>query len=62
MSDTYKVRMTVLVVMSGYDPDVVKVEAKELAEDAGFTVLSVEEPSRTPIRSRYDAPEGDIYP
>lgn len=62
MSDTYKVRMMVLVMMGGYDPDVAKVEAKEMAEDAGFTVLHVEEPDLLQTKSQWGSAEEDIYP
>lgn len=62
MSDTYKIRMTVLVMMGGYDPDIAKLEAREMAEEAGFSVLNVEEPDLVETKFVSGSLEGDIYP
>lgn len=62
MTDTYKVRMTVLALVKESDSRFSTQDiAMELAESAGLTVLHVEEPEKVVAPSRF-RDEEDIYP
>lgn len=62
MSDTYKVRMTVLAMGATQSPEDAAEWARHLAEDAGLIVLQVEEPDLVPPRPSYGSAEEDVYP
>lgn len=62
MTDTYKVRMTVLAMIASGDDHEAKDTAMELAESAGLTVLHVEEPDKITKLATWGSLEGDIYP
>lgn len=62
MSDTYKVRMTVLAMVAAHDPVEAEATAAEIVTDAGLTVLQVEEPDKAVNQFISGSVEGDIYP
>lgn len=62
MSGTYKVRMTVLVMLAAEDDFEATREATQMANDAGLEVLWVEPPELVPPKVLYGSAEEDIYP
>ena len=62
MTDTYKVRMTVLALIAADEPYDATQGAVEMAADAGLTVLRHEEPEKVKKNYVSGSAEGDIYP
>lgn len=62
MSDTYKVRMMVLVMVPAVDAWDAEHVARDIAADAGLDVLHVEDPEVVPTNYPHGSLEGDIYP
>lgn len=59
MSATYKVRMTVLAMISANTDREAESVAMDMAEDAGLTILQTEEPERVAIPGLYHQPGAD---
>lgn len=63
MTDTYKVRMTVLALIPTQDSREAHQSALDMAAESGLTVLHVEEPELVnPQPYPYGSAEEDLYP